>query len=301
MKTTLFSLKHNAFRRVQFAALLCVVLGSSLPSWGQVPTTRPLPIPEVETGIIQTGYVIVTPDAGTDTPTTIVSYGVVQNGSVQSKAGILATPLATSATAFVEFVGSINRNLGVAITNPNNAPNAITLTLKDASGSTVGSPVTLTMDPYKQVARFVSELFTGVTGASFIGSINLQSATPFAPLGLTFTGSTFSTIALGTTPSASPVPARSLTAGSATDTPRTGTVGGAAAVVFPQFAYGGTEVELGNSGSTTATGRVDFFDSNGNPVAVELNGSVKSTFTYSIPAGGTLIFAPRDSNGQSPL
>jgi hypothetical protein len=160
------------------------------------------------------------------------------------------------------------------------------------------------MDPYKQIARFVSELFPGVTGASFIGSISLQSATPFAPLGLTFTGSTFSTIALGTTPSASPVPARSLTAGSATDTPRAGTVGGAAAVVFSQFAYGGgwaTEVGLGNSGTTTATGRVDFFDSDGNPVVVELNGSVKSTFTYSIPPGGTLIFAPRDSNGQSPL
>jgi hypothetical protein len=263
-----------------------------------------MPIPEVETGIIQTGYIIVTPDSGTGTPTTIVSYGSVQNGSVQSKAGILATPMTTSATAVVEFVGSINRNLGVAIANPNSTPNAVTLTLEDPSGSSVGTPITVTIDPYKQVAGFVSELFPGVIGAAFIGSVNLQSATPFVPLGLTFTGSTFSTIALGAISTATPLPTRSLTAGSALDTPRAGTVGGAGSVIFPQFAYGGgwaTQVELANSGSTTATGRVDFLDSTGSPVAVELNGSVKSTFTYSIPSGGTLIFAPRDSNGQSPL
>jgi hypothetical protein len=42
MKTTLFSLTHHAFRWGQVAALLCVVLGSSSASWGQVP---PLPIP----------------------------------------------------------------------------------------------------------------------------------------------------------------------------------------------------------------------------------------------------------------
>ena len=33
----------------------------------------------------------------------------------------------------------------------------------------------------------------------------------------------------------------------------------------------------------------------------KLNGSTKSTYTYSIPAGGTWILAPRDQNGQSPL
>jgi hypothetical protein len=37
MKPTFFSLTHKAFRWGQVAALLFVVLGSSLPSWGQVP------------------------------------------------------------------------------------------------------------------------------------------------------------------------------------------------------------------------------------------------------------------------
>jgi len=32
-----------------------------------------------------------------------------------------------------------------------------------------------------------------------------------------------------------------------------------------------------------------------------LNGETKSTFTYSIPVGGTFVMAPRDANGQSPF
>jgi sugar lactone lactonase YvrE len=266
-----------------------------IASVSQHPTTQPQPIPEVETGIIQTGYIILTPDSGTNRPTAIVSYGSVQNGTVQSKAGILATPLTTSASAVVEFVVSIDRNLGLAIANPNNAANAITLTLKDENGTIVGSPVTITIDPYKQVARFISELFPNVIGASFIGSINLQSAMPFAPLGLTFTGATFSAIALGMTPITTPLPSRSLNGSAVPDTPKAGAVGGTGSVIFPQFAYGGgwaTQIGLVNAGATMATGRVDFFNSDGAPVALKLNGSLKSTFTYSIPAGGTLILAP---------
>jgi hypothetical protein len=178
------------------------------------------------------------------------------------------------------------------------------VTLEDASGTIVGTPVTVTIGPYKQVARFVSELFPGVIGAAFVGSVNLQSATSFVPLGLAFTGSAFSTIALDATPATSPIPIRSLIAGSIPDTPKAGTIGGAGAVIFPQFADGGgwaTEIGLINRGSTTATGRIDLFNSDGSPLTVELNGSVKSTLTYSIPAGGTFTFAPRDSNGQSPL
>ena len=47
--------------------------------------------------------------------------------------------------------------------------------------------------------------------------------------------------------------------------------------------------------------RIDIFDSNGQPLAVKLNGTTRSTFTYSIPAGGTFVLAPRDQNGQTPM
>ena len=97
---------------------------------------------------------------------------------------------------------------------------------------------------------------------------------------------------------------RSLTAGALPDTPTPGTVGGSGSIIFPQFASGGgwaTEVSLINAGTTAVTGRIDFFNPDGSPAPLTLNGSLKSTFTYSIPAGATLILAPRDSNGQSPL
>ncbi len=38
-----------------------------------------------------------------------------------------------------------------------------------------------------------------------------------------------------------------------------------------------------------------------NPMPANLNGKTRSTFTYSIPLGGTFVLAPRDSNGQSAL
>jgi serine/threonine protein kinase len=141
-------------------------------------------------------------------------------------------------------------------------------------------------------------------GASFIGSISVQSATPFAPMALPFTAQTFSTVSLSNTTASATIPTRSLTAGALPDTPTPGTVGGTGSIIFPQFAAGGgwaTEISLVNSGTSAVTGRVDFFNPDGSPVPLKLNGSLKSTFTYSIPAGGTLILAPRDLNGQSPL
>jgi hypothetical protein len=36
-------------------------------------------------------------------------------------------------------------------------------------------------------------------------------------------------------------------------------------------------------------------------MGVKLIGLTQSTFTYSIPAGGAFILAPRDANGQAPM
>jgi hypothetical protein len=216
----------------------------------------------------------------------------------------LPAPFTTTSSAAVEIVGGINRNLGLAITNPTGSANSITVTLKDDTGSSQGVAV-LSIAPYKQVSRFVSELFPAdVIGASFIGSVSVQSATPFAPLALTFTAGTFSTVTLSNTTANATIPTRSLTAGAQPDTPTPGTVGGTGSIIFPQFAAGGgwaTEISLVNAGTNAITGRIDLFNPDGSPVPLKLNGALKSTFTYSIPAGETLILAPRDLNGQSPL
>jgi hypothetical protein len=62
-----------------------------------------------------------------------------------------------------------------------------------------------------------------------------------------------------------------------------------------------TTLGLVNNTLSPISGRVDIFDSNGNPLVIPWNGQHNSTFTYTIPPYGTVIFAPRDSNGQSPF
>lgn len=64
---------------------------------------------------------------------------------------------------------------------------------------------------------------------------------------------------------------------------------------------GYTQLSLVNNGATAVSGRVDVFDSTGNPMPVNLNGQSRSTFNYSLEPGGSSVLAPRDINGQTPL
>ena len=255
------------------------VQGASLPAG--VTAAVPLPISAVEQGNTRSGYVIITPDANSPAPVSAATFGVVHNGIVQSQAGIVPAPMTGSSTMLVNVVPAIGRNLGVAVANPGDSGNTLTLTLEDANGNTVAT-TTMTVQPHQQVARFVTELFGSNTiGSAFSGSLHLQSPIAFSVLGLRFSGIEFSTLpAIG------------------------GNAGGSAAVVIPQFAIGGgwtSEIALINNSTTASTGRIDIFDSNGNPMSVPLNNATQSTFRYSIPAGGTFLLAPRDMNGQAPM
>jgi hypothetical protein len=213
--------------------------------------------------------------------------------------------MTTDASMFVEIIPTISRSIGVALANPGSSDNAITMTLHDEDGSVVGSPVTVPVPARQQVAKFLHELFgADAIGSGFRGSVRMQSATAFAAIGLRFSGTVFSTLPVAVAVPVAGVPPRTLTAGTTPDTPQPGTVGGSTALIIPQFAISGgwaTQIALVNNSGSTITGRLDVFDATGNPMAVKLNGETRSTFTYTIPAGGTLILAPRDSNGQSPL
>jgi hypothetical protein len=259
----------------------------------------------VEDGNVQTGSVVITPDPNASAPLTTLTFGTLQNGIVQGQAGVVPFGVTTGAALFADLLNNAGRNLGLTIANPGGTTNTITITLKSDDGTNVGTPATINIEPYKQISKFVSDLFsTDTLGQSFLGSINVQSGTPFAVLGLRFAGANFSTLAAGNTGTTVAVPTRTLSAGSSVDIPQAGAIGGTNAIVLPQFAMGGgwaTQIALVNTSSATATGRIDIFDSNGQPLAAKLNGNMKSTFTYSIPAGGTFVLAPRDVNGQSPM
>lgn len=269
-----------------------------------LPPTAPQTIPEVETGNVQTGYALITPDPGSSAPLTTLTFGTVQNGVVQTEAGVVPTDATTGETFSLDFLSAVGRNLGLAVANPAGVTNSVTVTLRDDAGSVIGA-TGLNVGPYKQISMFVNELFPAASlGQVFLGSVSIQSGTPFALLGLRFSGADFSTLSGGNIGTSTAVPTRTLTAGSVAETPRAGIVGGVGAILLPQFAMGGgwaTQITLVNTSGSASTGRIDIFDSNGQPLAVRLNGTTKSTFTYSIPAGGTFLLAPRDQNGQSPL
>ena len=205
---------------------------------------------------------------------------------------------------FVEVIPSISRNIGVAIANPSGSINAVTLTLRDENGFVLGSPTNVSVPAHQQVAKFVNELFGAVISNGFRGSLRVQSAAPFAAVGLRFAGSVFSALPVAVIAGTPGVPSTTLTVGATPNSPAPGTVGGSNALIIPQFAIAGgwaTQIALTNNTNATLVGRIDVFDTSGKPMPVKLNGETRSTFTYSIPVGGTFVLAPRDSNGQSPL
>jgi hypothetical protein len=246
-------------------------------------TAVPLPISGVEQGTVKSGYAVVTPASNSPAPTPTVTFGMVKNGLVQAQAGVIPMPSMTDASLFVDVVPPIGRDLGVAIVNPSSGANSVTLTLRDQNGVIAGVPATILIQPQQQLAKFVTELLPPTTtGGAFRGTLELQSSTPFAVLGLRFTGIDFSTL------------------------PVTGTAAStsSAATVLPQFAMAGgwaTQIALVNKSHDTAQGTIGILDNTGNPMTVTMNGVTQSTFLYSIPPGGVFMLTPLDANGQSPF
>ena len=255
-----------------------------------------------DSGPIQAGYAIVTPVAATTSGTTtglvvFETFGMrssVGNAGA-TQAGVLPPDLTTNAILFVDSSGRLSKNLGVAIVNPNSSNVNVALTLRKNDGAQLGT-TTVTVPSHQQTSKFVTELFSSqstvpsdVTGTLTITSAG-SSNLPVSVIGLRFRGSNFSTL-----------PVTSLS-GTTTPLPTIATgVGGAGAVLLPQFAAGGgwaTELVLANTGTSSLTVRVDLFKQDGTALTTSLNGQSGSSFTNSIPAGGVFMLAPRNSNGD---
>jgi hypothetical protein len=258
-----------------------------------------------DNGPIQIGYAVVTPVAATTSGTTtglvvFASIGYRHNGgnSDATQAGILPPDLTTNAVMFVDSSGRLSKNLGVAIVNPNSSNVNVTMTLRKNDGTQLGT-ASVNVPSHQHLSKFVTELFTGqstvpsdVTGMLSIvsaGSSNL----PVSVIGLRFRGANFSTLPI-TSLSATTTPLPTIATG----------VGGAGAVLLPEFAAGGgwaTELVLANTntGTSSLTVRVDLFKEDGTPLTTALNGTTASSFKdLVIPAGGVLTLAPRNSNGD---
>jgi len=108
--------------------------------------------------------------------------------------------------------------------------------------------------------------------------------------GLRFRGPNFSAIPI--TNLSPPIPVPQVTSG----------VGGAGAVILPQFAANGawaSEIVITNTSNAAIMARVDLFKPDGTALTTKLNGQSASSFTnLMIAAGGVLVLAPRDNDGD---
>src|SRR5207247_11370568 len=113
---------------------------------------------------------------------------------------------------------------------------------------------------------------TDVISNGFRGSLRMQSASPFAVMGLRFAGTVFSTLPIAVTAGASGVPSIPLAAGPTANSPAAGTVGGATAVLIPEVAIAGgwrTKVAAVINSNATLAGRIDVFDTSRRPMTAK--------------------------------
>ena len=251
-----------------------------------------------DAGPIQTGWALITPSTVPATGLVVFeTFGARSSAgdSSTTQAGVLPPDLTTNALLFVDASGRLSKNVGVAIVNPNASSVTVTLTLRKSDGSILAASSPITVLAHQQISKFVTELFTGTSIPSDItGSLTITSSGgPVSVIGLRFRGKNFSTLPATNLSTAGPVP---------TFTVGGDTVGGPGAILLPHFAAGGgwaSEIVIVNPNGSSVTIRVDLFKADGNPLIAALNGQSASSFkNLTIPAGGVLVLAPRNQNGD---
>ena len=247
---------------------------------------------------VRVGYAVITP-ASTGPGLTVMETFGLKSGEETSQAGFASSDLATSASMFVDVADRLGRNVGIALANPNAGAAVVTFTLGADDGTHLGTQ-TISLAPRNQTAQFVTELIPiqpsgGVGGqpaalAEYSGTLSITSTLPISVLGIRFRGSTFSTMPVTNIGPSFPVPVLSMG------------VGGAGAILLPQFAANGgwaTQIVINNANNSAATVRLDLFDRDGSPLSATLNRTTGSSFiNFIVPAHGVLVLAPRDANGD---
>lgn len=249
-----------------------------------------------DNGPIQVGYAVVTPVGfNTNNPSPLVvfeTFGLRDKSQNTTQAGVLPPGLTTNALLFVDTEGALSKNLGVAIVNPNSTNENVTLTLRGADGKTLGQSTTISVAAHQQTSKFVTELFDKQSNIpkDLTGTLSITSTDPISVIGLRFRGSNFSTLPVTSLSGATTLPVIAPN------------VGGAGAVLLPQFAAGGgwaTELVIVNSGTSDMSVRVDLFKQDGTLLSTAMNNqpSASSFSSIVIPSGGVFVLAPRDANG----
>ena len=242
---------------------------------------------------VQVGFVVITPPAGFAGELIVFeTFGLNQGGTQIYQAGIIPGDLTTEAMIFVNKSSRLSRDVGFALVNPAAVQAKVTMILWDANGIFVGTKI-IFVPLRNQVARFVSELFSGVSVPDeFTGTLTLESDSPVGLTVLRRRGPSFSTMPITNLSPSKEIPV--ILPG----------VGGPGAILLPHFVAGGggaSEIVIvNNSNQNLINLRVDLFKQDGTPLTTRMNHLSNSTFFATlIRPGGVFTLAPRDANGDS--
>ena len=242
---------------------------------------------------VQVGFVVITPPAGFAGELIVFeTFGLNQGGTQIYQAGIIPGDLTTEAMIFVNKSSRLSRDVGFALVNPGAVQAKVTMILWDANGIFVGTKI-IFVPLRNQVARFVSELFSGVSVPDeFTGTLTLESDSPVGLTVLRRRGPSFSTMPITNVSPSKEIPV--ILPG----------VGGPGAILLPHFVAGGggaSEIVIvNNSNQNLINLRVDLFKQDGTPLTTCMNHLSNSTFFATlIRPGGVFTLAPRDANGDS--
>lgn len=130
---------------------------------------------------ISTGSVLISPAAGSPSPTPLVIFGFAPAGITLTQSGVAAT----QGTDFASYVESSGRSTtdatdsGIAIANTTDQTITVFLRLATGAGQPFGQNASLTLAPRAQVSKFISEIFPNLQ-LPFIGVVHISSSTPIS-------------------------------------------------------------------------------------------------------------------------
>jgi hypothetical protein len=204
-------------------------------------------------GPLRVGYIIVTPTFGA-LPVGGAIFSMSGTAGVASQAGVLNTLPGIDERLFIDVAATpLARNTGIAVVNNNVTTANLNLNLAGIDGSTHSG--TLTIVPNGHVAKFITELFSGLP-ANFQGIMTITSNVPIAPLLLRLTTNQRGETIASTLPAAGP--------GSSTSYP----------LIIPQIVDGGgyqTQLIILNLATGPGQIHIDFLNDSGVYVILPLN------------------------------
>ena len=133
---------------------------------------------------LQVGYGVVTSSVPIAGDAMFAHWTNPPNERAIAEAGVPSAVLMNKQAVFVDT--QFGYNSGVAIANPGSTAATVTFEL-DAIDGTVVATTTQTLPPGQHVARFVTELFSGLTALA--GQLRISSDTGLAVVALRFDGS----------------------------------------------------------------------------------------------------------------